>query len=257
MAAESRSFFAGIDQAEVPLGEGRIKVPIFYYDASSVTAIFPASARKLKKILPDPAYHPLTIAPGIGTVAVTAFAYRETDIGPYNELSIAIPMAYKTRSLLPGRDLVRQFRRGEFHAYVRHLPVTTRIALDAGRVFFNYPKFLAAIRFTETHASVAAALEVDGENILTLTGKKIPLGGPRVLRYVTYPYRDGVPHEAPVLINAQMMAFTLMRSAATLDLGATHPMSLELKGLLLSRRPIQYHYIPRFQAVLYGPSRLN
>ncbi|HKH79409.1 MAG TPA: hypothetical protein VJ996_05260, partial [Solirubrobacteraceae bacterium] len=43
----------------------------------------------------------------------------------------------------------------------------------------------------------------------------------------------------------------------TLELGEHHPIALELAGLLLSRRPIQYQYMARFEGILYGPEHLS
>jgi hypothetical protein len=46
-------------------------------------------------------------------------------------------------------------------------------------------------------------------------------------------------------------------SAARLELGDNHPIAKELAQLLVSRRPIQYQYVPRFEGILYGPEHLT
>src|SRR5574341_704662 len=192
----NRKFFSGIDQGEARVAGKKIKVPVFYYDASSVTAIFPARMRAVKEALPTADYRPLSIAPGIAVVGVTALTYRKTSIGPYNELAVTIPMLFKKRAL-PGISLIGQLLRNEFHVYIRHLPVTTQIALDGGVIVYNYPKFLSRIVFAEKADSIVVTLEEKGERILTLRGSKIPAKKSQVMRYVTYPFKDGYAHEAP------------------------------------------------------------
>lgn len=251
------AFFKGVFQIESDFDGTKIKFPVFYYDASSMTAIFYARASKLREILPKKEYHPLTIFPGVGMVAITVFAYRDTDINPYNELSISIPLSYRRHSLIPVKGIISQFRRREFHVYIHHLPVTTQIALDGGVIVYNYPKFLARIEFEKGDEKIQALLEEKGELILKLRGKKIPAEKSMMMRYVTYPVKEGKAQHADVLINAKKFGYSFSPSAAQLELGEKHPIARELKKVLISRKVVQYQYTPEFQSILYAPSRLE
>lgn len=84
------AFFEGVPQVDATLAGEGAKLPIFYYDGTAQTAVFPARLGAVRKLLPDPRFVPARLAPGLGAVAVTCFEYRDTDIGPYNELAIAI-----------------------------------------------------------------------------------------------------------------------------------------------------------------------
>ena len=66
----------------------RFKQPVFYYDNTSLTAVYTASTRRVRRLLPHPAMNPIEMFPGRCMVAFTAYEYRKTDIGPYNEFSM-------------------------------------------------------------------------------------------------------------------------------------------------------------------------
>jgi len=51
-------------------------------------AVYTASTRRVRRLLPHPAMNPIEMFPGRCMVAFTAYEYRKTDIGPYNEFSI-------------------------------------------------------------------------------------------------------------------------------------------------------------------------
>lgn len=252
-----REFFKGIYQIETEFDGEKAKFPLFYYDASSITGMFLASASKLRKILPKKEYHPLTILPGIGMIAITAFNYRDTDIKPYNELSISIPISYQSRSFIPATKMLSCFLRSEFHVYIHHLPVTTKIALDGGVIVYNYPKFIGNIEFEEREKEIYVKLEEKNELILTMVAKKIKAEKSQVMRYVTYPVKDGKAHHADVLLNAMNFGFSFNPSHLQIELGKNHKIAKELNELIIYKRPFHYQYLPKFQSILYGPNRLE
>lgn len=250
-------FFKGVVQLDAELQGEKAKFPIFYYDASSITGIFLAKLSKLRKIMPKKEYYPLPILPGIGLLAITTFEYRDTDIRPYNELSISIPMSYKSRPIIPAVRMLSSLSKNEFHVYIHHLPVTTKIAFDGGVVVYNYPKFIAQIDFEEKDDGVYVKLIDKGNLILSMNGKKIKADKSQKMRYVTYPVKDGNAQHADVLVNAINFGLSFNPSHLSLELGKEHPIAKELQDLIIYKKPIQYQYIPKFQAILYGPSRLE
>ena len=106
---------------------------MFYQDAATMNAIFPASLARIRKLLPSPRIHPIRAAPGRALVSITAHEFRASDIGPYNEVGVGFPF-----SLDHSRSPVSTWlgrRRGEQSLYVHQLPVTTAIARDLGVEF--------------------------------------------------------------------------------------------------------------------------
>lgn len=251
------SFFTGVHQVTTDFAGAEAKVPVFYYDGSAITAIFAARMGCLKAMMPRSDYHPLPLLPGVGAIAVTCFNYRDTDIQPYNEISVSIPMSFKCCPGFYGVKAIQGLLQREFHVYIHRLPVTTQIALDGGVFVYNYPKFLARIDFEQTPDGINVLLEEDGELILALWGRAIAADQSRRVRFVTYPVKEGFAQHADVLMNARQFGMSVDPSAARLMLGKRHPMARELQEAILLQRPIVYQYMPSFQAILYGPNRLE
>jgi Acetoacetate decarboxylase (ADC). len=258
VAMRGSPFFDGVTQSEVTIADQSAQVPIFYYDGTATSAVFPARLGALRRLMPDPRFSPARLAPGLGAVAITCFEYRDTGIGPYNELAISIVLNEPWfLPNLPGRALIASLRRRQLHAWVQHLPVTTEIARAGGVDFYNYPKFIAGIDFEESEGHRTCRLSEGAEHIFTLSGKRIATPRHEQFQLFSHLWMDRQPQSSEFKINANQMGVSLSPGAATLELGERHPIALELAGLLLSRRPIQYQYIPSFEGILYGPEHLS
>lgn len=251
------TFFKNVYQVDGQFAGEPARIPVFYYDGTVITGIFLAKMSALKRMMPKDSYHPSPVMPGVGAIAITCFEYRDTDIRPYNEISISIPMTYKKKTWMPSAALLGGLMSNQFSVYVRHLPVTTQIALDGGVIVYNYPKTLKTIDFADTGNEEVVTLAQDGDLILRLTAKKIPTPQQKSYRYVTYPVKDDCAQEANVLVNAIKFGQSYGPSGMKLELGENHEIARELKSALLSLSPLMYQYSPRFQAILYGPGRLE
>jgi hypothetical protein len=251
-------FFEGVSQIEAALDGQPVKLPIFYYDGSAISAVFPARLKALRALMPDPRFSPARLAPGVGTVAITCFEYRDTDIGPYNELAISVPLNEPSSAPnLPGRAMIESLRRRQLHAWVQHLPVTTELARLGGVELYNYPKFIGGIEFEQTDTRRTCRLSEGQEHILTLSGALIATPRPQRFQLFSHLWMDHQPQGSEFKINAAAMGVSIGRGAAELELGTRHPIARELRSLLYSQRPIQYQYIPRFEGILYGPEHLT
>lgn len=251
-------FFDGVRQSEVTIAGRPAKVPIFYYDGTAMQAVFPARLGALRRLMPDPRFCPARLAPGLGAVAVTCFEYRDTDIGPYNELAISIVLNEPWfLPNLPGLALVSGLRRRQLHAWVHHLPVTTEIARAGGVDFYNYPKFIAGIDFQESEKRRVCRLSKGAEHILTLSGERIATPRSEQLQLFSHLWMDRQPQGAEFKINAVEMGVSVRPGVASLALGERHPIARELAQVIAWSRPIQYQYMARFEGILYGPEHLS
>lgn len=257
-AMRATSFFEGVKQAEGSFDGHGVKIPIFYYDGEATIGIFPAKLGALRKLLPDRRLSPARLAPGVGTVVVTCFEYRDTDIGDYNELAIGIPLNEPHfRSNLPGRALLDSISSGQFHSWVHHLPVTTETARRGGIEFYNYPKFLASIEFSEEGGKRNCRLAEGEQEILTMSCKKPHSGKTRDVQVFSHLWMDRQPQSSEFKIRAHDMARTLRPGAASLELHTQHPIAREIDGVLLSKKSISAAYTPHMEGILYGPEHLS
>jgi len=243
--------FKGIKQWEFDRAGEKFKMPVFYYDNTSITAIFTASTSRVRGLLPHPGMRPIEMSPGRCMAAFTAFEYRKTDINPYNEFSIAFLVTFE-RPQIPGLTALWQMARRCFTAHVWKLPVTTEIARFGGVELYGYPKFLAEITFERSAGQIRCDLSEKGEKILTLEGKVLPTKKGGLSRYVTYSVLDGIPLVANVVVNPLEFAQTRDRNAAGLHLGTGHAIPETLREIRLSPHPVMYQFGPVTEAVLFA-----
>ncbi len=250
-------FFKGVMQWEFYHQEmdRKFLLPVFYYDNTAMTCIYTAGLSLIRGLLPRPEMHPVQITPGRALVAFSAFEYRRTDIDPYNEFSIAFPITYG-RQGIPFLSVLQMMARRCFTAYVWQLPVTTEVARRGGVDLYGYPKFLAGIDFRQEKEALTCTLSEGGDTILTLRGKRLPLSREPVNRFKTWSVKDGVPLVTNVYMNPLSFGKSMGRDAASLTLGDRHPIARTLRGANLGRRPLFFQYMPRMEAILFGPRNL-
>ena len=247
--------FDGIKQWEFERKGIKGKLPVFYYDNTSLTGIYTAATERVKDLLPYPGMRPIELYPGRCLAAFTAFEYRRTDIGPYNEFSIAFLMTLKKVQVL-GFTPFWQMARRHFTAYVWQLPVTTEVARVGGVELYGYPKFVAEIRFEKGRDWIRCDLSEEGEKILTLRGKVLPTKRGKLTRFVTYSVVDGIPLVANVLVDPIEFAQSREKSAVALEFGTGHPICDALGKIELSKTPLVYQFSPVTEAILFGGRNL-
>lgn len=250
-------FFSGVEQVEMKYDGGKGMMPIFYREARSFTIMLPANWSKLRRALPDPRFQPAQVLPGVGAVALTAFEYYDTDVKPYNEFSIGIVLNNPYYAPVPCYNMARQYLARFYYVYVHRLPVTTKIALRAGIDFYNYPKFIADIEFSDLAEMTSCNLSEGGRSILTVTGKKIPAWALGEMKFMCGLYQYGKPQVAEFKLNVIEGSIRWLPRDVAWEISGDHPIGRELKGLLLGGRALMYLYMPKVQGILYGPENLS
>jgi hypothetical protein len=232
-----------------------VRLPIFYRDNTSMTAIYTASTIKLRALLPFADMHPVEMAPGRCLIAFSAFEYRQTDIGPYNEFSIAAIITFSKRSI-PGITLLGQLLKNSFEAYILYLPVTSEIARKGGVELGGYPKFIADINFTKNNNMLTCELTEHGTRILALSGKQLPTAKGRLTRFILYTRLNNIPLKSNVYLNPIRFSQSYHTKSASLDIGSGHEICDVLKDLELSRHPKVYQYCPKYEAILFDTKNI-
>jgi hypothetical protein len=156
---------------------GPVTLPIEYRDASVVSVVFRALPERVAAVLGDLRLEPRRLA-GRTTVVLTLFQYRDTSIGPYNELAV-------TSYVRPLDD--RRLRAGSFWVHV--LPVTTETACAAGLDIWGYPKWVTPIDFTIDQHVVGGGLPGDVSiEVPRGRGPALTIAAP----FSTFTVRDGM-----------------------------------------------------------------
>lgn len=248
-------FFEGIDYVDAKFNGGTGTMPVFWRKARAFGGIFPASILKLRKVLPDPRFVPAQVFPGVGAVAIAAYEYTDSTIGAYNEFSVGIVLNSPYHAPIPGYNVLRAYLEGYLCAYIYRLPVSTEIALRAGKDYYGFPKIVADIVFTDTDDTVACELSENGVRIATIEGKKLPAKGMGELTLMGHLYQYRQPQFAEIKANLVKGAIAPGPGNFSYDISESHEMGREIKDLLLVPYPLGYLYVPELQAVLYGPER--
>lgn len=258
----SSPFFAGIPQEALQIRQYAAKAPMFFRDLGAMGGIFTADLSYSTSLVPTPLHHPLAIFPGRAVVAVHCLEYRHSDVGPYNEVSLSVAIAYGRKPILGAAKLAWAALTGSFHAYIVQLPVTTHVALVGGIDVFNFPKYLADISFEETdsHRICTVRDTETHELILKIAGAKIrtcdfPQEDLRHLKTLTlnsYPCKDGSTLEARVTMNVKKGRMLYARRRMELTIGS-HPQAEMWRKLDIGRQ-LSYVYAPSAEGILFRPN---
>ncbi len=247
-------FFKDTPRKALDMAGRQIEFPILYYDLRYITGIFTAKTTKLRNLLPHPNFRPIEIWPGTGMLGITAFEYRETSIGSYNEIAITIPVKFPPQFVLPGISAISMIRRNVFPVYICHLPVTTDIALKVGVHFWNYPKFLAEITIQEKNENVEITLKENDSLILRMIARRLSVRKSAEVQFHTYSIKDNVVMHGSAVGLGQRLGIKMLGKTAQLELGE-HQISEELRGLSISETAFCEQYADGVMTKLYDPDQ--
>ncbi len=228
----------------VDVGSAKVDLPIMYYREDSFMGIFAAAYAPVRARLPSEDLFPVRLPDGRATLAVIAFNYLETSIGPYGEVGIAIPCTYG-REAPPLLPLALEGRFPGWGGFVLHLPVTSRAARDGGRVIYGYTKFVADMDFEKRPAYQQVRLAEGEAHILTLSVRQagLPLKDNRPI--ITYSVLDGQILKTTVPSRA-VYQMGLRPGSGVLELG-DHPIADELRDLDVSSTAlVTKNYLSRY-----------
>ncbi len=239
-------FFEGIQQAPVKVGTQSVPFPLFYRDLAYLGVFLLAPLDAVKSTLPSKRMLPFRLTPWHCIVTITASEYKDSDIGPYNAVSIGVPFVL---------DKASPVFTGILHKppevpmiYLIHLPVTTEIARDTGVAVANFPESLADISFNSDEQWVNCKVDAEGKNILRLSARKLGLSPhPRQRVYPVTLQQDRLLR-SELNYSESRAGVSRKQSDVSLEFGE-HPIGLKLKELNLGR-VLQYQYYPAGQAVL-------
>jgi len=242
----SNDFYQEIEHTPVQGRNYKLHVPLFYSDFMLISASYLAPLERIETILPSSRLKPYRITPWHGVVSITVYKYRKCDIGPYNEVGVGIPVTLdQPTPLFTG--LIRPMPSNPF-IYSHRLPVTTRIAMDVGKEFAGYPKFIAEIDFSEEGNWINCSLSEAGQNIIKFSGKIINTITSQRITINPITHRNGYLLRSELILDDREIGSSSNANDVKLVLGE-HPISDELRDLQLGRLT-RYLYCPRVQGIL-------
>jgi len=232
---------------EVTHGAATFELPILYFRDDAFAAFFTCDRRAARQTLPSDRLHPVTLPGGKALLAVAAFHYLDTTIGPYGELGVALPVTYGRPAppVLPG---LLEARWPGFGLVILHLPVTTTRARDAGRGEWGYTKFVADMDFWNTPESQRCRLHDQGQLILDLTVPRCGVALPDHRPLILFSVKAGQLVRTVIPQRATTRT-ALHPRGASLRLGR-HPLADTLRELQVGPRPFMTRYFVERAGIL-------
>jgi len=243
------TFFASTRPGiQVTHGEAIFELPVLYFRDDLFALFFTADAERVRACLPSDRLHPVMLTSRKAMVGIAAFNYIDTTIGPYGEVGVVLPVVYGTRPPPFFLPALMEARYPGFGSLVAHLPVTRKVARDAGRGQWGYTKFVADMHFNICPEFMECRMSEEGEHILTIRVARRGL----VIRdrkpLVTFSVRNGrlirttIPQKGAY-------RFSLATRDCFLRLGH-HPVSESIRDLNLSATPLMSRYYVERSGIL-------
>jgi hypothetical protein len=250
VAMQKEDFFKGINQIEVKSGPCITKYPIFYREVSYLGVFLLAPLHKIRDLLPSKRMYPLRLTPWHSMFTITATEYKDSDVGPYNQVSVGIPFVLDKQT--PVFTGILHKAPEVPHIYTLHLPVTTELARVSGIEMANYPEFLAEIRFSKEENWINCKADSDGKNILSLSGKNLPVKPFPRQRVFPVTQKNDQLLRSEFNFSDAAAGVSKKQSDVKLEFG-NHPIGQRLKDLYAGK-VLQYQYYPSGQAILSSPT---
>ena len=242
-------FFSSVtERRTVTHGTAKFDLPILYYRDDLFLLFFSADFGRVKALMPSDKLHPVKMPSGRAMIAVAAFNYLETSIGPYGEVGVVLPAVYGKRPPLPVVPGLLEASYPNFGVLVLHLPVTKIVARDAGRGEWGYPKFVADMRFVNTPEYHQLEMGEDGSNIMTMRVMKKGVALRDSKPLITYTVKDRKLIKTTIP-QIGMHRDAIMPSDSFLKLG-DHPVAKSLKELDISNKPVLSRYFVERSGIL-------
>jgi hypothetical protein len=180
---------------------------------------------------------------------ITATEYKDSDVGPYNQVSIGIPFVLdKPTPILTG--ILHKAPEVPL-IYTLHLPVTTEHARISGIEMANYPEFLSDIQFSKENKWTKCRADSEGKNILSILFREITVHHFPRQHIFTVTMKNERLLRSEFNFCDSMAGVSKKQSDVKLEFG-DHPIGQRIKDLY-SGKVLQYQYYPSGQAILSPP----
>jgi Acetoacetate decarboxylase (ADC) len=214
-----------------------IPLPVAVRDGDSWSAQFLVPAAVAQTLVEPNGLEVVRLLPGRAAAIVSFARYRDTDLGPYEEVAITFLVR-------------RRGTRRRSGLYISHLAQTQPLPVAVANELWGYPSFLAEIAIERRGGHVTCELVRERQHVLTLELRE---GGPLRLtdpNLPNYGLRNGA------LVESAWNQYGSVRArpgGAKITLGS-HPISDELRALGLPKRALMSGTMRSLRAAL-GASR--
>jgi hypothetical protein len=210
--------------------------PTDFRDGSATMGLFVVSASEANSLIADSGFEVAKIAPGRAFFSLSCVHYTDSDCGVYEEIALSFfvkKMGQRRR--LPYLSTWLDIQRGQIASYTWRLPVTSKLALDAGIFMWGFPKTIEDIDYENADGHATFTWRSGGKKVLSYS---VPAQGtrqPATISPPVYSIFEGSPHVSYLTQTYRDTGYQLR--GGILRLG-DHSIADELRCLGLPRRPL-------------------
>ncbi len=228
--------------------------PTMFRDGSSALGLFSVPSGAANAIIAESGFEVAKVAPARAALSLACVHYTDSDCGVYEEISLAFFVKKLGKSTwLPYIGTWCDIIRGQAVNHTWKLPVTTKLANDAGVLMWGFPKTVEDIDFDLSEGQATFTLRMDGTEVLSYSvraeGKRhqAPVASP------VYSVFQGAPHVSYLTQEYRDMGVRL--GGGLLKLG-NHPLADQLRGLGLPRRPLFASWMGHLSFEMSAPEKV-
>ncbi len=236
--------------------EGKsLSYPALFQDGSSAVGLFMVPTRGAQALIRESGFEVAELLPGRAGFSLACCAYRDSDCGVYNEIAMAffVKPRHGRSSQIPYLGTWLDIVRNDSATHIWKLPVTTRLANDAGVLMWGLPKTIEEIDFEVAGGRATFQLRMDGREVLSYS---VPASGTRDQPpgvSAIYSSYEGAPHVTYLKNEYHDVGVNI--GGGRLSLG-DHPIAAQLRGLGLPRRPLVATWMGRLSFEVGAPEKL-
>ncbi len=229
--------------------------PSLYPDGSSAVGLFSVPSSVAQELIRDSGFCVAEILPGRAALSLACVNYRESDCGIYNELALSffVKPIHGRPSRIPYLGTWLDIALNNSATFVWKLPVTTKLANDAGILMWGFPKTIEEIDYEQTDGRARFTLRMDGREVLRYS---VDASGTRHQPgtvSAVYTMYEGAPHVSLLQNDAHDVGIRV--GDGRLSLG-DHPIADDLRRLGLPRRPVLSTWMGRTSFTVGAPQKL-
>ncbi|NQT71816.1 MAG: acetoacetate decarboxylase family protein [Chloroflexi bacterium] len=215
---------------------GNLGYPSYFRDGSAAMGLFVVPASAANALIADSGFEVARIAPGRTIFSLSCVHYDDSDCGVYEEIALSFfvkKMGQGKR--LPYISTLLDIQRGNIASYTWRLPVTTQLALDAGKYMWGLPKTIEEIDYENADGQATFTWRDGDKEVLSYSVAAQGTRQPATMSPPVYSIFEGSPHVS--YLTQTYRDTGIQFRGGELQLG-NHPIADELRSLGLPKRPL-------------------
>lgn len=259
MNRENHSNLQNNSQSYIVDIEGiKVEVPVVYEELSALLMFFPASLKKIEKVINCSRVAPVKIFGDTCLLALTIFDYTKCPTGPYKELALSVPVMLDKKCSVPILPLIFESLFENYGFYTNLLAMNTDIARVHSEKIFGYPTYHKNIKIDLSNQSDSIKISVmdESQHVLSIVTKESrhykKLKGKN---YNTFFTKNNRLYKVKMTVNATVSSSSLNKDCLC-DFSSHEICDKYINKFLLSNKPLYQMHYKQAVEVLSAPTQV-